>query len=227
MNSPLVVGYKGEIGSFILSGLLRIMPKALNIYCVDVNEEECEVIERIQKSDVIFLCVPIFMTKDWLNHYKTVLRGKIIIEQCSLKGDLYKDEVVNGLDVRGMHILFRPSQTPNLSDRSVALILPHFTRTWATDIEQITQSKVCWYNNIAEHDEEMARDQALTHRVLLTLAKEIKGYTYIGRRVKELAERISKGDPRLYNAIQNNKQLPNVLKNFDNALKTFDINNYM
>jgi len=31
MKRPLVVGYKGEIGSFILNGLLRIMPKALDI----------------------------------------------------------------------------------------------------------------------------------------------------------------------------------------------------
>ena len=29
MENPLVVGYKGQIGSFILNGLLRMMPKAL------------------------------------------------------------------------------------------------------------------------------------------------------------------------------------------------------
>ena len=29
-RAPLVVGYKGEIGSFILQGLLRHMPKALD-----------------------------------------------------------------------------------------------------------------------------------------------------------------------------------------------------
>ena len=47
MNNPLVCGYKGEIGSFILSGLLKVMPKALDIWCVDVNETESEVIDRI------------------------------------------------------------------------------------------------------------------------------------------------------------------------------------
>ena len=40
-KSPLVVGYKGEIGSFILQGLLRTMPKALDILCYDILDTMC------------------------------------------------------------------------------------------------------------------------------------------------------------------------------------------
>jgi hypothetical protein len=66
MKQPLVIGYKGEVGSFVLGGLLRIMPKALDIWCVDVNETKREVEQRIKISDVIFLCVPLQMTLEWL-----------------------------------------------------------------------------------------------------------------------------------------------------------------
>ena len=184
-------------------------------------------IERIQKSDVIFLCVPIFTTAGWLLKYKKHLKGKVIIEQCSLKSDLYDNKITKGLDIRGMHIMFRPSQTPVSNDRNVGLILPHFTRAQAIDIEKLTQSRVHWYNSVAQHDEVMAKEQALIHRVLLTLALQLNGYTYVSRKVKDLAIRISEGDLELYTAIQNNRQLPKMLKRFDKRLKTFDINNYM
>ena len=88
----MIVGYRGEIGSFILNGLLRVMPKALNIFCSDVNESEDEVVERIEKSDTIFLCVPMNKTIDWIVRYKELLKGKTILEQCSLKVGICKDE---------------------------------------------------------------------------------------------------------------------------------------
>ena len=119
MKQPLVVGYKGEIGSFILNGLLRIMPKALDIWCVDINETYEETIQRIQIADVIFLCVPLQDTEAWLLKHKEQLSGKKIIEQCSLKEWIYENQKLRDLNIMSMHILFRPSQTPNLEDRNV------------------------------------------------------------------------------------------------------------
>jgi prephenate dehydrogenase len=85
MKKPLVIGHKGEIGSFLVNGLLKYMDKALDILCFDVNETQEEVEERIKKSDVIFLCVPVKQTVNWLKTYKSLLSGKIIFEQASLK----------------------------------------------------------------------------------------------------------------------------------------------
>jgi prephenate dehydrogenase len=85
VNAPLVVGYKGEIGSFILNGLLKTMPKASNIWCVDINDSPDEVAERIKRSDFIFLCVPLDKTIEWVNVWKRLLKDKVIVEQCSLK----------------------------------------------------------------------------------------------------------------------------------------------
>jgi prephenate dehydrogenase len=84
MKQPLVIGYKGEIGSFILGGLLRLMPKALDIWCTDINETDEEVANRIKVSDVIFLCVPLQLTMSWILKHKLLLKDKILIEQCSL-----------------------------------------------------------------------------------------------------------------------------------------------
>jgi hypothetical protein len=97
MKHPLVVGYKGEIGSFILSGLLRVMPKALNIWCTDVNESDEEVASRIKIADVIFLCVPLQSTLNWLLKFKNLLKDKTIIEQCSLKEGLFENESIKEL----------------------------------------------------------------------------------------------------------------------------------
>ena len=66
MKQPLVIGYKGEIGLFILMGLIKIMAKALDIWCVDINETKEEVEQRIKIADTIFLCVPLETTLEWL-----------------------------------------------------------------------------------------------------------------------------------------------------------------
>ena len=65
-KSPLVVGYKGEVGSFLLNGLLKIMPKALNVWCFDICETPIEKEHRIKISDCIFLCAGLqgFMPKE-------------------------------------------------------------------------------------------------------------------------------------------------------------------
>ena len=228
MNNPLVCGYKGEIGSFILSGLLKVMPKALDIWCVDVNETESEVIDRIQKSDTIFLCVPIFKTVEWLLHFKLLLRGKTVIEQTSLKGWL-NDDRLKDLDIRSMHILFRPSQTPNYCDRKVALINSQFPTNISEKILQITDSQVIWFENIDEHDREMAIQQALVHRVLLVLGDALKkchGSTYVSQKVLELCERIKKGDLALYKAIQTNPHLNTHLGEFIYNFRDFKIEEY-
>jgi len=229
MQNPLIIAYKGEIGSFILSGLLRVMPKALNIFCVDVNETEQEVIERIKKSDVIFLCVPLDMTIEWIMQYRNLLRNKIIIEQCSLKEWIYEDPRIRNFDVRSMHILFRPSQTPNLEDRELALFENQFNDDMVETLQLLTQSKLVWYKDAKEHDREMAVQQGINHRTLLILGKMLEncnGSTYISKKVIELSDRIKKGEKSLYGRIQENKYLPEKLKELEREFKEFNIEDY-
>lgn len=234
-KSPLVVGYKGEIGSFILSGLLHAMPKACNILCFDINETEHEKISRIKKADTIFLCVPIQNTIEWLLKYKKYLKGKIIIEQCSLKSFIYENYRFEDLNIKSMHILFRPSGTYNKEDKRVGLLLsqdyvdeddPRLSDL-AKAIREITDSKIIWFKDYKSHDEEMAKEQALVHRVILILDSAIMGRTYISAKIKELAERIKSGDINLYNFIQENKELGHTLKTFNKCLKDFNLNRYI
>jgi prephenate dehydrogenase len=230
LKNPLVVGYKGEIGSFILSGLLKVMPKALDIWCVDVNETEEEVRDRIDKSDMIFLCVPMEKTIEWLLEYRNDLNGKTIIEQCSLKNDIINDERLNGLHILSMHILFRPSQTPNKDDRRLGLIKNQFSREMESKLLEITDSYLVIYKDVEEHDKEMAIQQALTHRTLLLLGEALRGCngsTYISKKVVELSDRISKGNPELYKKIQSNTHLKNYLRKFEDSMQSFDIEKYM
>jgi len=230
MKSPLIVGYRGEIGSFILSGLLRIVPKALDIFCSDVNETEEEIKERIIKSDVIFLCVPMDKTVDWMVKHKELLKGKTILEQCSLKDKICNDERLKGLDVRSMHILFRPSQTPNLEDRRVGVMRQQFDASMANLVANLTQSEVVWYENVEDHDKEMAIQQALVHRTVLILGKVLKecnGSTYICKKVIELSDRIKQGNLDLYKTIQNNKYLDEHLAKLNKEFDNFKIDEYM
>lgn len=229
---PLVVGYKGEIGSFILQGLLKTIPKALDIWCFDINETEKEKIDRIKKSDTIFLCIPIQDTVEWLFKYQKYLKGKKIIEQCSIKGIIFGNKKllckINHYSLFSMHILFRPSITPNKEDRKVMLI-EHYPVGWGgleKTIEKITDSKIVWIRDYKTHDIVMARQQALIHRVLLCLDNLIEnscGQTYIGKKLMELTNRIKSGDKILYSSIQKNKYLPEVLKEFNKNLRDFDI----
>ena len=238
-KSPLVVGYKGEIGSFILQGLLKTMPKALNIFCCDINETKQEVKERIQKADIIFLCVPLHETINWLTDYKDCLKDKLILEQTSLKSTIfgilkYLPKKFKKLNIWSMHILFRPSATPNKNDRKVALIKRDigmgygWKHNWINRldlvIKEITNSEIIWFENYKEHDKAMARQQALVHRILLVLSNVIKDdnhQTYIGKKVLELTDRIKSGDPELYKANQNNKYLTKEIKLFNTHLASF------
>lgn len=230
MKQPLVIGYKGEIGSFILNGLLRIMPKASDIWCVDVNNTDDEVKQRIKVSDVIFLCIPLQITIEWLLKHKILLKDKIIIEQCSLKEWIYKDDRISDLNIKSMHILFRPSQTPNLKDRKVALFLNQVDKQTVKDIANITQSEIIWFKDAKIHDKFMAVQQALVHRTLLILGKMLMQYsgssTYVSSKVIELRDRILKGNVDLYNIIQGNEHLPEIVEQFKKDFDEFDIKKY-
>jgi len=236
-KNPLVVGYKGEIGSFILNGLLKVMPKALNIWCFDINESEKEKIDRIKKSDYIFLCVPVQDTVKWLVKYKKLLKDKIIVEQASLKEWIYKDKRIKDLKIIPMHILFRPSATPNKSDRDVILIqnnvLEHSKfssefNSFRNIIEKITDShmEVLYQyterDTIKTHDMLMGFGQALIHKVIIALGKTISvsglGQTFITKQIKLLYKRILAGDKDLYKFIQTNKYLPEIMKDFKKEL---------
>ena len=225
MKKPMVVGYKGEIGSFILGGLLRVMPKALDIWCTDINETDDEVTNRIKISDVIFLCIPLQSTTDWLLKYKPLLINKIIMEQCSLKEWLYNNQSLKNLNIKSMHVLFRPSQTP-IQDRSVGLFTGQLDQESSAMIADITQSKIVWYKDAVEHDKEMAIQQSLLHRTLLILGqllKDCNGSTYVSKKVLELESRIKQGNKDLYKLIQDNKYLPEILDKFKDSFDHFNL----
>lgn len=219
-KNPLVVGYKGEVGSFLLNGLLRTMPKALDIWCFDINESEKERIERIQKSDYIFLCVPIQDTVEWLKQYKPFLKDKIIVEQCSLKSIIYENKEINGLNYISMHLLFRPSATPNKEDRRCILFYKEYRTPFFHEIKKIIESEIIFINDYKQHDKLMAERQALVHKILLTLDKTIsKGVeTYTSKNIRNLINRIKSGNKELYDFIQTNKYLPEVLEKFKDNL---------
>ena len=231
-KTPLVVGYKGEIGSFILQGLLKVMPKATNILCYDINSSEREAVSRIKKSDSIFLCVPLSQTEKWLKKYQSLLRDKVIFEQTSIKGNIL--EKFKNIRILSMHILFRPSKTSIDIERYVVVIDPrhYWTITNIEWIKQITGSMIIGCVSARKHDEEMAFKQSLTHRIILTLDKlmiqeKINSNTYIGLQMKQLADRIRGGDKELYRLIQKNTHLKNASKKFNKALKEFNINTMM
>ena len=202
----------------------------MNIMCVDINETEDEIVERIDESDVIFLCVPLDQTLPWITKYGLFLKDKIIVEQTSLKEPLFEDAQVKDLNVIPMHILFRPSSTPNMADRKVGL----FTKTDMSvglleTIKDITQAEVVWFRDVCEHDVQMAVTQALVHRTILALAKALEcldASTYVGNKIIELSNRIKKGDKKLYKAIQDNKYTSHQLETFVGEICFFDIEKY-
>ena len=244
--SPLVVGYKGEIGSFILQGLLRVWPKAVNIYCFDVNDTYKDRIERIKKSDIIFLCVPMEETVNWLIKYKRFLKKKIIFEQTSLKGIIFDDKrfkEISHLNIRMMHILFKPSMTPK-EDRSLALIKPinvmdiHNMIVWEefvwdfVHMFDMKKENIEYHNSWERHDAIMATQQALVHKVLLLLDKFNnncggKRNTYLSKKIEELTLRIKLGNKDMYKLIQNNPKLKAINKLFLELFEKFKIEDYL
>ena len=234
IDFPLVVGYKGEIGRFILAGLLEDMPKANDIFCVDINNSVEDVRERIRKSDFIFLCVPLQHTNSWLKEHLQDLKGKVIVEQCSIKSFLYEDPAYADLQFLSMHLLFRPSATPVsdrrclvFSERIEASILEKFSeimgRALKTSFQTIEGGSDPAH---IEHDRMMARQQALAHRVILVLASKLQdrhAQTFIGQRLAELAARIQAGDPVLYRLIQENPFTAEEVEEFQRDLANFEI----
>lgn len=225
MKNPLVIGYKGEIGSFILQGLLKIMPKATNIWCFDINETSKERIDRIKKSDVIFLCVPLDETVDWLAKYQKYLKGKKVIEQSSLKSVLFdsKKLAVCYYELLSMHILFRPSATPDPKDRQIAFIGKEWNIISNCKLRilicKMLNSTETSYENYKEHDEDMAYQQALVHRNILLLDRFLpRTHTYMSKQIHRLAERIKAGDPKLYKMIQENPHAQKAFKKYINKL---------
>lgn len=232
--SPLVVGYKGDIGRFILASLLGELPKANDILCVDINNSDTDVLERIEKADVIFLCVPLEKTLDWIRKFRGALDGKILVEQCSLKGFLYQDEAIRGLKTLSMHLLFRPSGTPE--DERHCLVFSddlddRYVESFAQQLQQIIRCPVAIMpkSNVPgweRHDRLMARQQALVHRVILTLSQSLDdetSLTFVGRRVRDLSHRILAGHQLLNRMIQSNPYLDEELKLFDENLRSFCI----
>lgn len=230
MKNPLVVGYKGEIGSFILNQLLKIMPKASDIWCIDINNTEEEVLERIAKSDTIFLCVPIEETLNWICKYKDHLIGKTVVEQTSLKTLCFSDAILKnfkdqGIRLLSMHILFRPSATTNSNERNIAIIkFTDWDVALTSFISYMSGGLNIFYSDMHEHDKEMAYQQALLHRVLLALNATVKyKCTALAQNVKALAERIQLGNTKLYETLQQNPKLDEAISEFNNKMKGFEI----
>jgi prephenate dehydrogenase len=212
----------------------------VGLWCVDVNSSNEEVSIRIAVSDVIFLCIPIDKTKDWILDKAQRLRGKTLIEQTSVKSWLKDKQIREAcknykIKILSMHILFRPSSTPNKNDRHISLIWPPSESHWnACGAYRFISSEINWkcgcgFETIEEHDRVMARQQALVHRVLLVLSCQAHWYpgTYIGKRLTEISQRICSGDPVLYDIIQKNPYLESELKKFDANMKKFKIGDYM
>ena len=242
MKNPLVVGYRGEIGSYILQGLIKFMPTATNILCFDQAESIFEKHDKIKKSDVIFLCVPIDETEKWLDTWQGFLFDKIIVEQTSLKSVFFGSKKIetiiksHNLSVLSMHILFRPSSTPDHKDRNIALIGKQWadekycTISWFCSDFNGLFSQTCYFKSWQKHDEEMALQQAVVHRVILTLGEMIDKLpytTYIGKQICSLKGRIQRGDYKLYKIIQENPYLAKRLKQFDIELKKFSVDKFM
>ena len=243
MKNPLVVGYRGEIGSYILKGLIDFLPSAIPIMCVDVHDKKEQVRQRILEADVIFLCINLKNTPDWIDELCVELKDKVVIEQTSLKSTIFSIEYMNKLitkyniQMHSMHILFRPSITDNIKDRVILLLgdkefwctrdLTYFFNK-GLDVDHFAYIDA-WQN----HDEEMARQQALVHRVILTLGEVVseglhyEKNTYVSREVLRLAQRIKSGDAELYALIKSNPGLPDLLKDFSSKLQTFDIKKHM
>ena len=233
-KAPMVVGYKGEIGRFILAGLLEHLPKANDIHCTDASNSKQDVVDRLEKADYVFLCVPLQYTKQWLDEFASHLTGKTIVEQCSIKSFLYEDRSLEDLRLLSMHLLFRPSATP-VQDRQG---LAFSDRVSTDDLERFcreTEKALATPMTLLEssddpahvlHDKLMARQQSLVHRVLLTLAESLpeeSARTYVGKRVAELAERIKAGDAVLYRMIQENPHLGDELGAFEKRMREFRI----
>jgi prephenate dehydrogenase len=208
-KNPLVIGYKGEVGSFFLHGLLRVMPKARYIWCYDINETEQEKIQRINTADCIFLCLPIHLTKKWFVHYRKYITGKTVIEQTSIKNwALSKTMVDIGKECRiiHMHLLFRPSATEP-SERRCAFVKSQWvTKRLVNTIRNVTRSGILFYSSIEEHDYDMAGQQALVHRTILALSDVIgkSPKTFISKKVNEIAHRIRQTNKTLFRKIQAN-----------------------
>ena len=132
-----------------------------------------------------------------------------------------------------MHLLFRPSATPvedrtglAFSSRIDGPILQAFCR----EIEEALKTPMSLIEPDGEpshvvHDRIMARQQALVHRTILTLAdslEDVRMRTFVGKRICELADRIRAGDPVLYRMIQENPHLPMVLEEFEARLRRFE-----
>lgn len=242
MKNPLVVGYRGEIGRYILNGLIDYIPSATNILCFDVNDSAEDQAEKIRKADVIFLCVPIHLTVDFIVLWNYQLKGKVIVEQTSLKGVLYSDprfkNIMPGIDLLSMHVLFRPSATPNKEDQNIAIICSNgkeATNWVSLGIRHFLINGLgigfSTFSSWKKHDSEMAVQQALVHRVLLTLSglisKDKKANTYIGKQVNKLSDRIKKGDYGLYKLIQENPQLFRKLREFGTKMEIFNFDDYI
>jgi len=245
--SPLVVGYKGEIGSFILQGLLKVFPKATNIYCIDVNETYKEQIDRVKKSNIIFLCVPIDQTVDWLIKFKRFLKNKVIIEQVSIKKIIFNDkrfEQIEHLNIKSMHILFKPSMTAN-HERSIALINPEKARYLSTKVNRywddyvddfremfnlINTNDIIFYHDYEQHDRDMSIQQALVHKTLLILNSMLQNTssgTFVSRKIRELCNRMMVGDRNLYRIIQEEASSNDIEEYFVTLFKDFDIKKYL
>lgn len=233
-RAPMVVGYKGEIGRFILAGLLEHLPKADDILCTDINNSDAEVIERLDRAHFVFLCVPIQETENWLRHFRPHLAGKTLVEQCSVKAFLYENSEFDDLSLLSMHLLFRPSATPAAERRGIVFSMRHSddeVGKFRDEISETLSTPMALLESTGEaayllHDRIMARQQALIHRVLLVLSESLGDpnlRTLVGERVCDLAERVRTGDPSLYRIIQQNRFLPEEIAEFEARLRSFRV----
>jgi prephenate dehydrogenase len=91
-------------------------------------------------------------------------------------------------------------------------------------------TQLVYFKTWKAHDEEMALQQAVVHRVILTLGKMVDASpctTYVGKQICNLRLRIQQGDYGLYKIIQENPYLSEKLCDFGGNLSHFHLEKHM
>ena len=222
MKKYCVAGYRGIIGSYILRGLLKHLPVAVDIQCFDIYDTEEDKLKRIKESDVIFNCVSFNHTMPFLEKYKEQLKGKIVVDQTSWKSEVYAWSKKNyDVKVYFMHILYNPETTPR-EDRQVVFFGNHMYHNWNdifdTNIVSFISKGLEAFSieidealdiSISDHDKLMAHQQPEFYDMINNFIEQSWkiGADYETRNFKELIKirnRIKKMKPDLKEGLYRN-----------------------
>ena len=133
-------------------------------------------IEDACKSDIVLLCVPISQIQDVIRQIGPLVHpGTLVMDACSVKVlpcRLMETMVPKDVEVIGTHPLFGPQSASNgIAGLKVAICPIRTTRTkWLKDAIK-SMGMEALEMTPKEHDEDMARTQALVHFIAKAVAK--------------------------------------------------------